>query len=366
MAEEEEQKLKTIWEYLASDRFNEVVYFPRFEECFKTLFKNENISLQNVFDFIVGVFQNTNKKRKYISYTRLYKAYLKYKNRENISKEIITFFDKLLNSTLKLVDKGNNYLGEDKGYNFFSSIFLNDILSRIVVLSKKENDNIIGLRMEYNNINENIKMYKEENVYKVIDLELNELKDNKDIKNIIRDGITHIFGTYNKIITSIGFKCISGKIIHFGKSEGESFLFGSYGKKLQCLDLKINENGISGLKLYFIKNIYVNLCIEKKEDNEDEIYYDEEILLKEKDPNKYEDMRKNQIINIENDENENNEIFEGEDIYLNPSLVGTIYNNIENDEHYTSTIIIEDKTYSVNENPFFELNPQSPIPIYYY
>ena len=60
MAEEkeEEKKLKTIWEYLVSDRFNDVVDFDRFVKCFEILFKNEKIYLQNVFDFIVGVVLN--------------------------------------------------------------------------------------------------------------------------------------------------------------------------------------------------------------------------------------------------------------------------------------------------------------------
>ena len=353
MAEEKEevQKLKTIWEYLVSDRFNDVVDFDRFVKCFEILFKNEKISLQNIFDFIVGVFKN-NRKRKYISYTRLYKAYLMYK-KKNTNEEINIFFDKLLNSILKL-DSGINYLGENKGYSFFSSMFLDNksfSLTRIVVLKNRENDNIIGLRMEYNDNNQNIIMYNKDNVNIVLDLELKELKDNQNIKNVIRDGITHIFGTFNKIITSIGFKCISGKIIHYGNPDGKSFLFGEYGKKLQCLDLEIDENGISGLKIYFVKNIYVNLCIEIKEDNEDEIYYDEKILLEVQDPDKNEDIRKTRIINLEKDDNEENKIIE-EDINIKPNLV----EEIDNNEDIKSTVIIGDKTYSINENPFFEFN----------
>ena len=74
-----ELKLKTICDYLLPTRFDEISEFSLFEQCFKPLFFNTNISLEVVFDYIAGVFENTNKKRKYISYARLYKAYLNYK-----------------------------------------------------------------------------------------------------------------------------------------------------------------------------------------------------------------------------------------------------------------------------------------------
>ena len=125
----EELKLKTICEYLISERFNDVVGFPRFEKWLKPLFKNENIYLQKVFDFIVDVFKFTNKKRKYISYTRLNQAYLKYKEDQinnKIIEDISPFFDKLFNSILKMVDSGINSLGQSEEYNFYSSKFINN------------------------------------------------------------------------------------------------------------------------------------------------------------------------------------------------------------------------------------------------
>ena len=58
----------------------------------------------------------------------------------------------------------------------------------------------------------------------------------KQINNQILDSITHIFGTFDKVITFIGFKCSSGKTVYFGKPNGKSFIFGIYGKKVQYCD----------------------------------------------------------------------------------------------------------------------------------
>ena len=368
---EEELKLKTLCEYLISERFNDVAGFPRFEKCLKPLFKNENIYLQKVFDCIVDVFKYTNKKRKYISYTRLKESYLKYKeeqSKNNVIEDISPFFQKLFNSILKIVDSGTNSLGKTEEYNFYSSKFSNNkifTLSRIVVICN-EDKKILGLRLEYNNKKENIKMYTEKNVYKALDLQLESEVKNNNIKNEIRDGITHIFGTFNQTITSIGFKCISGKTMHFGKPEGEPFLFGSYGKKLQCLDLKTDENGISGLKLYFVENQLKNKNI--KESNIDKIYYDEELLRKENDIKNYELIRRNQIIDKGVNDNENDiERFEEEDIYMKPVLTfikgnSSINTNIKKKSSSLSgTVIMENKSTESYPNPFFPLEQNNDL-----
>ena len=54
-----ELKLKTICDYLLPTRFDEISVFSEFEKCFKPLFFNTNISLEVVFDYIVGTFENT-------------------------------------------------------------------------------------------------------------------------------------------------------------------------------------------------------------------------------------------------------------------------------------------------------------------
>ena len=326
--EQEELKLKTLCEFLISKRYNEVADFPRFEKCLKNLFIKENNSLQNVFDFIVGVFKGTTRKRKYITYTRLLEAYSNYKKEKNnnsISNDISNFFNKLLNSLFKLVDSGNNCLGQIEERNFSSSKFSNGkifFLSRLVVLCNEEKK-ILGIKLEYNDNKERVKMSMEEDLYKALDIQLeSEQKNNYIMKNKLRDSITHIYGTFNQTnhsISSIGFKCTSGKTVYFGKPEGEPFLFGSYGKKLQCLDLKIDENGINGLKVYFVENPLKNKNIELKENDKDKIFFDEELLLKENNINNYENIRRNQIIDMDiGDEEEDIDRFADEDVFIKP------------------------------------------------
>ena len=55
------------------------------------------------------------------------------------------------------------------------------------------------------------------------------------INNEILDLITHIFGTFDKVNTFLGFKFSSGKTVYFGKPNGKSSLFGMYGKKFNIL-----------------------------------------------------------------------------------------------------------------------------------
>ena len=375
---EEEFKLKTLCEFLITQRFLEVADFSRFETCFKPLFINENISLENVFDYIVGVFESTNKKRKYITYTRFHEAYSKYKekkNQNNIPKDVSIFFEKLFNSILKIVDKQSNFIGV-KESDFSSLQYLDDdffSLSRLKILCNKEH-NILGFNLEYNEKDE-VNMYSEKKLYKALDLKLEiEIKKNfphfltTGFKNDIRDSITHIFGTFNQKITSIGFKCVSGKTIHFGQTYGNPFLFGAYGKKLQCLNIKIEGNGITGLEIHFSKNPLKNNNIELQMNGINKIYFDEKQLLK-VDKN-YELIRKNKIKYLDNDDS-NSDNFDGEDILIKPifqyilkkkSKIGNI--GIKNDFMNNSTIIInEDKNYLSYPNPFFPLDENQELMI---
>ena len=144
-------------------------------------------------------------------------------------------------------------------------------------------------------------MYKEENLMRAFKLKLDiEIKNNLlYFKKEIRDSITHIFGTFNNVITSIGFKCTSGKQIQFGKKDGQPFLIGAYRKKLQCVNLKIEIQGITGLEAYFIENQLYNKYIELKEDTE--AIYDEVILDKIKEED-YELVRSTSIQGLGNNE----------------------------------------------------------------
>ena len=379
MDEEGNNQLKTLCEYLISNRFYELADYQRFKKCFEHLIKFENNSLKNLYDYIVGVFKDTKNKRKYITYTRLCQAYLKYKkekNKNNTPEYISFFFDKLFMFKNKIRDGENNTPRNDEIAYFTSLEYLDSELSyisKVVVLCNNERK-ILGLKIGYNNKSEEIlKMYTEENLYKALELNLCIIKEkNNYVQTEIRDSITHIFGTFNNVITSIGFKCVSGKIIHFGKPEGNPFLFGEYGKKVQCLDLAIDKNGIRELEVYFADNPQKNENIKFKKEEIDKIYYDENLMLS-ADENNYELIRINRNIFKDNDDIDI-EKFDGEDIFIKPLFI-SIDNNkyIDNGKDLylseklknNSLIFInENKNYLSYPNPFFPFdeNPELMIP----
>ena len=363
-----ELKLKTICDYLLPTRFDEISVFSEFEKCFKPLFFNTNISLEVVFDYIVGTFENTNKKRKYISYARLYKAYLNYileKNKNNIKKDISIFFNTLLKIT-KIVEDDNILIGKNIETNFSSKDYQDDesySMSKVLIICNDKRT-IIGIKLEYNDQENVVKMYCNDSLYIGLELNLTKFDDTNDYIKY-RDSITHIFGTFDKQITSLGFKCISGELVSFGKPEGKSFLLGCYGKKLQYLDLAINDYGIIKLEAFFVNNQLINRNIEKKEDQIAKIYRDEKLLLIEKDKKKFELLRNTNILNI----GKNNDTkFEHENIFIKPIFKYIYENNMLTDgtilnELSSTTVISKNKDYSNVPNPLFLSNNQDNIMI---
>ena len=91
----EKIKLKVLCDFLISERFDETTDFSRFKMCLEYLFLKTEISLENIFDYIVGFFKDTKKKRIFLSFTRLYEAYLNYKMakaNQNADRNISYFF----------------------------------------------------------------------------------------------------------------------------------------------------------------------------------------------------------------------------------------------------------------------------------
>ena len=110
------------------------------------------------------------------------------------------------------------------------------------------------------------------------------------INNEILDSITHIFGTFDKVITFIGFKCSSETTVYFGKLNGKSFLLGM-NEKIQYFNLIINENSFCRLDTVFTPNKNDNKYIEYNQNDVDKIYNDEKKLIEYKE-NDYEQLRK--------------------------------------------------------------------------
>ena len=311
---EDEMKLKTICEFLFNDIYQYWASYPRFEKIFRPLFNNIEINLYKTFKEIVGEL------KKYITYNRLIKAFLKYKNNKQLKidtkSDLYIFFDNLFNNILK---RDNSYMGfhEDYSKNTNNNIFSfstknnnkNDsnikksYISKIIVLNDKQ-ENIRGIMIEYDDYKK-CELYPKEMKNKLnIGLELildifnknsykKHLTQYKNIDmSLYRDSITHIFGTLNKLtntISFLGFKCISGKIKYIGKPNGEGFLFGEFGKKFHNLKLEMKEKGITLFEPKFVdnnrKNFYLNNKMEIE--NEDSIF-DEEYLKNMKDENEIE------------------------------------------------------------------------------
>ena len=261
---EEENKLKTITEYLFFDEFKDYVTYNRFEQCFQPLFNNVQISIDKVFKSIVG------EKKKYINYPRFVNAYLLYKNNDpKLVPDLKTFFEKLFKDILK---KENTFVGkpQEKTFSFTTpkACKKRECITSIKVLTDK--DGIHGLIMEYDGVATN-KLYPnkiENNLNISLEMKLG-IVDDKPIKEkkvgklegvkeeFYRDGVTHVFGTISSktgMVNFLGFKCISGKTVFVGYPEGDGFLFGNFGKKFHEIKIQMSLDGILLLQPGFNAN----------------------------------------------------------------------------------------------------------------
>jgi len=264
---EEDEKLRTICEFLFFDHLKNEATYPRFEQCFKPLFPESDLSMLSIFTEIAG------EKRKYITFPRFVNAY---KNRAK-SNNLNIFFDKLCNSILK---KENYFIGKEreKCYNYSTSITCGkrQCITLLQILSDK-NGAIHGFNIEYDGVFK-CKMYPsklEEDLLVTLEMSLG-LVDETPIKNQklgkflglkeknYRDGITHVFGTLDpqtEVITFLGFKCISGKMSFVGKPKGNGFLFGKFGAKLHDIKVQMTIDGITRFEPGFETNVRKNFFL---------------------------------------------------------------------------------------------------------
>ena len=266
---ENEIKIKTIYELLSCEQ--NIVAFLKLQKCLKALFSNVNISMELVFKHIFGP------KKKDIDYDKFYKLYLNCKNNNNNeSNEIKIFFDKLLNSFLK---EEYSFIGKDIKNNYVFSTRQTcrkrKCITMIQILSDKKGK-IHGLILEYDGEYKS-EMYPNSIKDKLIislEIKLEIIKKNVNEKLMFDeenngDGISHILGTINNksgLITFLGFKSISGKTLSVGFPEGEGFLFGKFGKKLQYLKIHMTEDGINKLEPEFKEISKKNYYTKKSDD----------------------------------------------------------------------------------------------------
>ena len=122
----EELKLKVLGDFLLCDRFDKITDFSIFKICLGYLFKKEEQWLKNIFDYLVGTFKDTMKKRKYLSFTRLYEAYLNFKMNKEANEDISLFFNQLINSKdsiIKIPDTENK-ISIGKTTHFYGTIYI--------------------------------------------------------------------------------------------------------------------------------------------------------------------------------------------------------------------------------------------------
>ena len=294
---EELEKLKVLGEYLIFSQYKDVASFPRFEECFGLLFEEySSESLQKIYKDICG------KNHKYISFRRIIKAYLNYKEQNNdYCNETKEFFKKLFTEVIK--NEGDSIGKTRENVLKFTSRNNEKMkaISKFCVITDENKEKIKGFRIYYddyfktdlfiNKSSENIYISLEINLSVLDELRINETPDENS-----RDGITEIIGTYSDKITFLGFKCRSGKTLFIGQPSGKSFIIGQFHKQIHTIDLEIVDGELSYLKPYFKyvkrKNRNINKKLFEINSNyikDEHLIYEEEKLneIKDKDMLKY-------------------------------------------------------------------------------
>ena len=239
-----------------------------------------------------------------MNYPRFVKAYKKYKSQPgNISNDMKIFFYKLINEILV---KEEEPRGESPEVCFkYSTKIANSkrkYISIIEVLTD-EDGTIHGLNVEYDGVFKN-RMYPskiEEKLSISLEMNLGIIDEQPIIKGSIgkfmglkerfyRDLVTHVFGTFEreaKILTFLGFKCVSGKTVFVGFPKGDGFLFGKFGKNINQFKLEMTEQGITQIEPGFDENVRPNFYLMHKarrlnenDLNKDEMILDEDQLAK--------------------------------------------------------------------------------------
>ena len=287
---ENEMKLKTIFLFLFCEQ--DIKTFVKIKNSIKALFNNVNIPIESIIRSISEIKKNS------INYEKLDTAYILSKKifNNNEYKDYKIFFDKFLNDILKedYTSVGRNL---DKSYIFSTkqSCRKRERITLVQVLSDK-NGIIHGMNIEYdgiyktgmfpNQIKDKLSVSLE---IKLKCLKEEVIKENEEEKVILDDEfyldeISYIFGTINnksRYITFLGFKCISGKIAFVGEPDGDGFLFGKLGKRLQNMIIQMTEKGINKIEPEFKKipkkNYFLRKLIKKIPNHIEE---DEEIQMK--------------------------------------------------------------------------------------
>ena len=278
--------IRMICDYLFVDRVKDMATFPRFEQCFGTLFNDDkDFILSDAFKEICGI------KKKYITFRRMITALLKWKSKKSTNKSFNTFMTSLFNSVIK---KKNEAVGElkENGQIFSTQNCTGrKAISKFGIFSDKYKNKIQGFLIEYDDsFNANLS-YRADDAETSLEIHLKPYKVDSTYGKIYendRDGISHIAGKYDKkekIIYLLIIKCRSGKTFYIGenpkkdKSIVEPFLFGTSTCQLKDLRIETIKNQLTYLEPSFQKSLRFNQNLAVDFDKINEKFLDENNLI---------------------------------------------------------------------------------------
>ena len=268
ISDESLTKIKNVLNYLFFDQYQDMASFPRFEECLSLLVPNQDIDFQESFTDIIG------EKHKYLTFRRMIRAFFRVQEGGRKVKESTKqLFNILFSGALK---GDGDFIGEKKeGATKFHSQNSegHKAISSLAVITDETKEKIKGMEIIYDEFFNN-ELYFKTDEDNFVGLEINlkadrevpeELKEKFPDINM-RDGIISIVGTFTDHLTSLGFKCRSGKTSFVGKPEGDPFLFSEVGKELKYIRIEVLNGEINYFEPHFEEIERSNPHIDKTSD----------------------------------------------------------------------------------------------------
>ena len=283
--------IRMISDYLFLDRFNDCASFIRFEKCFGPLFspKNKKFKLVEAFKEIVGP------KRKYITFRRMIKAYLKWKLKKSDNYSFNFFMEEVFQ---KMIKKRGEVVGKlVEGERVFSTKNCRNrkIITKFSVLTDESKNKIKGFVITYDTVFKATlcKQEKQEDIHLELNFDLFHAKGDRLSREfqLDRDGISHLAGKYDEtsgIIKFLIFKCRSGKTLYIGdanETEEDNitpFIFGSSRCQLKTMHIELINDQLAYIQPKYQISTRKNDNLEVNFDN-----FDEKFL--ENDPPKFEE-----------------------------------------------------------------------------
>ncbi|MCQ2820483.1 MAG: hypothetical protein MJ252_24735, partial [archaeon] len=267
-------QMKVLADYTFFDEYQNKCSFPQFEKSLALFFKPDDLSLEEVFKELCGP------KKKYLTFPRLLNAFNTYKTQKDSLRSDTRKFFSMLQNRILLQEEQELLKGKKVHYKAFTSTGNKNrnLLTKLTLVTDK--DNLVkGMKMQYDDLIDANLFDQSEDVYFGNELEMGVLgegvqsaRDMKDLGDksncntefILRDSISHIFGTYTTKIELLGFKTRAGKTYFAGKPNGDGFLYGNPYRQFHYVKFKVGqgEEGMYNFQPFFISNPRYNECLQ--------------------------------------------------------------------------------------------------------